>query len=230
MLRAFLVAAIAVLCAPAVALAHGDPASHYLETGSLYPSFEHQPSQEVGLQLLGYLDAAKKAGFPIKVALVTGEGDVADNPEMLNKPQEYAEYVVTALVGSRVPVDGPVVIVTPAGIGVAGPGAEEMRGVTERSGDEAPGRGSGTTGDALAQAAMTAVRDIAAKAGHPLPAHIPPAQVAIVPPKGGGLPSVDFGALTPLLVFAVIFGGAALLFELRTRLSRRGALSLRRIP
>jgi hypothetical protein len=218
MLRAFLAAAIAVLCAPAVALAHGDPASHYLETGSLYPSFEHQPSQDVELQLIGVLDAAKKAGYPIKVSLVT-RADVADTPEMLNKPQEYAEYVVGALVGSRIPVEAPVIIVTPTGIGVAGPGAEEMRGVV-----------TGTTGDQLARAAMTAVRDIAAKAGHPLPAHIPPAQVAIVPPTGGGLPRVDIGALTPLFVFAVIFGGAALLFELRTRLSRRGALSLRRIP
>src|SRR3954451_22737725 len=175
MLRAFLAAAIAVLCAPAVALAHGDPASHYLETGSLYPSFEHQPSENVELQLIGVLDAAKKAGLPLKVALVTGEGDGADNPELLYKPHAYAEYVVTALVGSRVPVDGPVVIVTPAGVGVAGPGAQEMRGVR-----------TGTTGDALARAAMTAVRDIAAKSGHPLPAHIPPAQVAVAPPQGGG--------------------------------------------
>jgi hypothetical protein len=173
----------------------------------------------VELQLRGVLEAAKGAGFPLKLAIVGGEGDVSDNPEMLTRPQAYAEYVVTALVGSRVPVEAPVVIVTPSGIGVAGPGAEEMRGVK-----------TGQGGDALARAAMTAVRDIAAKAGHPLPAHIPPAQVAIAPPKGGGLPDVDFGALTPLLVFAVIFGGAALLFELRTRLSRRGALSLRRIP
>ena len=218
MLRAFLAAAIAVLCAPAVALAHGDPASHYLETGSLYPGFEHQPSQNVELQLMGVLDAAKKAGYPIKVSLISA-ADVADTPEMLNKPQEYAESVVGALVGSHIPVEAPVVIVSPAGIGVAGPGAEEM-----------PGVATGQDGDALARAAMTAVRDIAAKAGHPLPAHIPPAQVAVAPPKGGGLPDVDFGALTPLLVFAVIFGGAALLFELRQRLSRRGALSLRRIP
>jgi hypothetical protein len=219
MLRAFLAAAIAVLCAPAVALAHGDPASHYLETGSLYPGFDLQPSQDVELQLMGVIDAAKHAGFPLKVAIVASEADVADNPEMLNKPQEYAEYVVGALVGSRVPVDAPVVIVTPVGIGVAGPGAEDMASVK-----------TGQGGDALARAAMTAVRDIAAKAGHPLPAHIPPAQVAVVAPKGGGLPDVDFGALTPVLVFAVIFGGAALLFELRQRLSRRGALSLRRIP
>jgi hypothetical protein len=218
MLRAFLAAAIAVLCAPAVALAHGDPASHYLESGSLYPGFEHQPSQKVELQLMGVLDAAKRAGYPIKVSLVSA-ADVADKPEMLNKPQEYAEYVVGALVGSRIPVEAPVVIVSPAGIGVAGPGAEQMPGVK-----------TGHGGDALARAAMTAVRDIAAKAGHPLPAHIPPAQVAVAPPKGGGLPNIDLGALTPLLVFAVIFGGAALFFELRTRLSRRNALSLRRIP
>jgi hypothetical protein len=218
MLRAFLAAAIAVLCAPAVAFAHGDPASHYLETVSLYPGFEHQPSEKVELQLMGVLDAAKKAGYPIKVSLIS-PADVADTPELLNKPQEYAEFVVGALVGSRIPVEAPVVIVSPAGIGVAGPGAAHLPEVT-----------TGQTGDALARVAMTTVRDLAARAGHPLPAHIPPSRNAVAAPKGGGLPDADFGALTPLFVFAVIFGGAALLFELRTRLSRRGALSLRRIP
>jgi hypothetical protein len=213
-----LAAAIAVLCAPAVALAHGDPASHYLETGSLYPGFEHQPSEQVELQLMGLLDAAKQAGYPIKVSLISA-ADVADTPEMLNKPQEYAEYVAGALVGSRIPVEAPVVIVSPAGIGVAGPGAEEM-----------PGVATGRSGDELARVAITTVRELATRAGHPLPAHVAPAPAAVAPPKGGGLPDVDAGALTPLLVFAVIFGGAALLFELRQRLSRRGALSLRRIP
>src|SRR3954463_6429041 len=137
---------------------------------------------------MGVLDAAKKAGFPIKVAIVAGEDDVSDNPEMLNKPQEYAEYVVGALVGSRVAVGAPVVIVPPAGIGVAGPGAEEMRGVR-----------TGTTGDALARTARSAGRDIAAKAGHPLPADRPAPQVSISPPQGARRPDVDFGALTPLL-------------------------------
>lgn len=208
----------AALIAPALALAHGDPASHYLETGSLYPGFAAQPSQNVELELIGMLTAAEKAGYPVKVALVGGIDDVADNPGMLKRPQEYAEYVVSALEGSRIPVQAPVMIVSPYGIGVAGPGAEAM-----------PDAVTGTGGDALARAAMTAVRGAADAAGHPLPAHVPPAQVAVPPPSSGGS-GYDLGGLTPLLVFAVVFGGIALLFELRARLSRRSALSVRRIP
>jgi hypothetical protein len=216
MLRTLLAAALAALLAPAVALAHGDPASHYLESGSLYPSFADQPSQTVQLELIGLLDAARKAGYPVKAAIVAAESDVADNPEMLRKPQAYADYVVSALTGSRVPVEAPVVIVTPYGVGVAGPGAEPVTGVATASG-----------GDALARSAMQAVRSVAAAGGHPLPAHVPPAQVAVPEPPGSGY---DLGGLTPLFVFAAIFGGAALLFELRSRISRRSVLSPRRIP
>jgi hypothetical protein len=212
--RSLLAVTAAALCAPALALAHGDPASHYLETGSLYPSFAAQPSQSVELELIGLLDAARQAGYPLKVALVADESDVADTPAMLRRPQAYAQYVVSALKGSRIAVEAPVVIVTPYGVGVAGPGAKPMPGVSTGSG-----------GDALARSAMTAVRAVAGAGGHPLPAHVPPAQVAVPPPAGSGS-GYDLGGLAPLAVFAAVFGGAALLFELRSRLSRRGAARL----
>src|SRR5215207_116804 len=121
--RVALMAAFALLCAPVAASAHGDAASHYLETGSLYPSFAAQPSQAVELQLIGLLDAAKRAHYPLKVALIADESDVIDVPAMLGKPQEYAEYVVAQLEGVRVSVDAPVLVVSPSGLGLAGAGA-----------------------------------------------------------------------------------------------------------
>jgi hypothetical protein len=215
-LRAVLAALLAMLVVPAGALAHGDMSSHYLETGSLYPSAQ-QPSEAVGLQLLGYLDAAKAAGYPVKVGIVADESDVADRPQMLKRPQAYAEFVVAALAQVRVNVEAPVVIVTPYGVGVSGAGVNAAEA-------EALARGiavsRGVLGDELAKAAMAAIRKVAQAGGHPLPANVPPAKVALVRPPDSSS-GYDLKGLTPVLVFAVIFGGAALLFEVRSRAARR---------
>jgi hypothetical protein len=209
-----LAALFVLLGAPAVALAHGDAASHYLETGSLYPSFAAQPSEQVELQLIGLLDAAQRAHYPLKVALLADSSDVFDMPEMLGKPQQYAEYVVAQLKGVRVPVDAPVLVVSPSGIGLAGP---QPSGAL--AGLPAP---AGATGDDLAKVAQAAVRQVAAASGHPLPANVPPAKVPVVAQTGGGTGSgYGFGGLAPIAVFAVIFGGALALYEGRSRHARR---------
>ena len=61
-LRALGAAFIAALAVAPAAHAHGDPASHYLETDALYPSFARQPSPARELELLGLLEAADRAG------------------------------------------------------------------------------------------------------------------------------------------------------------------------
>src|SRR5215213_10274036 len=121
-LRAVPAAVLAiVLGLPAGALAHGDPASHSLETDRLYVSFTAVPSQAAQLQLHGYLNAAQKAGSPMSVSLVAGEVDVVEDPSMLRKPQEYAEFVSGKLSEElQRPVGEPVVVVTPYGMGIAG--------------------------------------------------------------------------------------------------------------
>ena len=81
---------IIAITAAGSASAHGDPASHYLETDALYPSFARQPSVEVQLQLLGLLQAAERRGYPIKVALVAGVEDLVDDLAMMRAPQRYA--------------------------------------------------------------------------------------------------------------------------------------------
>jgi hypothetical protein len=180
-LGAALIAALAV--APA-AHAHGDPASHYLETDALYPSYARQPSQTRQLELLGLLEAAARRGYPIKVALAAGPEDLVDDLALLKTPQRYAEKVAN-LIAHR--LAAPVLIVTPYGTGMAGRASVNGR-LGPVAGREAravladihvPGQ---ATGDQLAATAMTAVRRIAQAGGHALPADVPPAQQYVPPP------------------------------------------------
>jgi hypothetical protein len=85
--------AVITITATGTASAHGDPASHYLETDLLYPSFARQPSVAVQVQVLGLLQATERRGYPIKVALVAGAEDVVDDLTMLRTPQRYATSV-----------------------------------------------------------------------------------------------------------------------------------------
>jgi hypothetical protein len=198
-------AALIALAAAATASAHGDPAGHYLETESLYPGFADRPSQSLELALLGHLHAAEERGYPIKIALVATREDLSDNAELLRDPQRYAQ-----LVASEFELDTPVVIVSPHGVGAAGPElARTLRGV------EVPRQADG---DDLARTAMVAVRSLAAAAGHPLPARVPPATALRADPSGDD----ESGVNVPLIVglFALVFVPSVLLFEVWTRRRR----------
>jgi hypothetical protein len=198
-----------LLCVPAVALAHGDASTHYLENGNLYPGFSTQRlSQPDELALLGLLDAAQKAGYPIKVSVLGDVSDVSDRPTMFKHPQRYAEVIATDLKRSNITLSAPVIVVSPYGIGVAGPGAQRV---------------DDTSGDQLGQAAMAAVREVAQMGGHALPANVAPMKVPVVPPSksSGGGNGYDLSGLTPFAVFIAIFGSAVLYLQIRTRLARR---------
>ena len=218
-IRGVLAALLVLLCVPAGAQAHGDASTHYLETGTLYPAFGARPSQATELQLMGLLDAAQRAGYPMKVSLLGDESDVSDHLEMFRKPQRYADFVVAELRRSSVPLVGPVLIVSPYGVGVAGP--DVARGDAKRllAGVNVP---AAAGGDQLAATAMTAVRQIAATSGHALPAHVPPAQAAIaMPARSEGY---DLGGLAPFAVFIAIFGSAVAYLQIRTRMAARRPL------
>src|SRR4051812_29250085 len=211
--RVVFAALLVLLCVPAGALAHGDASSHYLETGNFYPGFSVKaPSQASQLQLMGLLAAAEKAGYPIKVSILGDASDVSDRPEMLRRPQRYANYVAAALKSSRVALSAPVVVVSPYGTGVAGPGAEPVAAAT------------GIAGDQLAVAATVAVRRLAMDGGHPLPANVPPLKVPMIKPVKPAGSGYDLSGLTPFAVFIAIFGSAVVYVQIRTRLARRRVL------
>ena len=172
-------AAVILATAPA-AFAHGDPSSHALEQDVLYPAVADRPTQETELALLGLLYAARDAGYPLGVALVATEADLTEDPSMLSRPQDYAEYVVGELARSR-PISRPVLVLTPAGYGLAGAVAGPDGRVSLISRSQAADRVAtlpaiGAGGEAMAKAAMGATRLLAAAAGHPLPESVPPVQ------------------------------------------------------
>jgi hypothetical protein len=114
-----LAAALVALAAPAVAHAHGDPASVRFETEDLYP----QPGDEnapPGIDRLAALVAdAHDQGYRIKVALIASRADLGINPFFWREPQVYADYLERD-VGPA--LRGPVLVVMPQGYGIAWPG------------------------------------------------------------------------------------------------------------
>jgi hypothetical protein len=229
---AVIAASAVVLAGPAAARAHGDPASHYLEGDSLYPAVASRPSQAVELQLMGLLAAADRAGYPIKLALVGNEEDLAYDLTMLRKPQAYAEFVASQ-VRAAGPLAAPLVVVTPYGFGVAG---NEERGgrlqaVTRASARDLLGalRISPTAkGDALAAAGTAAVRQIASAGGHPLPARVAPATSTwtgaagaspVVAAPDDDAPGVDLKLFAALFVAAFVV--LCVVLELWMRRGRR---------
>ena len=200
---------------PANTLAHGDPTAHYLETDPLLTSYAAPPDVPVELQLRGVLDAAAARGYPIKVVLFANENDTGGELEPLEDTQGYATTVSRQLSEVR-PLRAPVLIVTPDRYGVGGPLKAPAR-------DLPPAQEA--SGNALARAAMVAVRRLSSAAGHPLPERIPPAKNNL---RGilGDQSAHDNGG--PWLIAAVVAASAllvALLFVLYRRTLREPANS-----
>ena len=147
---------------------------------------------------------------------------MVDNPDMLRTPQHYAEFVGSELGGE---LQAPVLVVTAYGFGVSG---RALRGGRLAALDRADGRAllggvavpRRAQGDALAEAAIAAVRELARAGGHPLPAKVPPAKVL---GANSGSSSDGLGVNVWLIVglFAVVFIPSVLLFEIWSRTSRR---------
>jgi hypothetical protein len=221
LLAAGCLAAAVLVGTPVAALAHGDPASHYLESDVLYPAFGDRPTAQTELRLLGLLHASEKAGYPLGVALVATEADLTDDTSMLQRPQDYAEYVVAQLGLSRA---RPVLVITPAGYGMAGAAAAAdgraqlvTRPEAARLISSLPPVGAG--GEGLAESAIGAVRLLAAASGHPLPAVVAPARPlasssSTTAPTGSRL---DWRL--PAGVFVAVMAFAAAAFEVQRRVA-----------
>jgi hypothetical protein len=177
-------AACAVSTAPA--RADGDPASDVL---LFQPAFfpYAPPSADAKAELLGAVAAAKKAGYTIRVAVIQSRRDLGADPELYAKPQLYAKFLDAELRSAR--YFGALAVVMPQGFGVAPGGKLTHNGkrfVPAPIGPllraVKPLRPPGSTDpDTLTAAGVTAVKAIAAAAGHPIKGPI-----AKVQPSGSG--------------------------------------------
>lgn len=148
------------------------------------------PSQTA--QLRGLLAEARRAGVPIRVAVIATQADLGSVTELWRQPQNYARFLAAEL--GQV-YRGTLVVAMPAGFGIANvggaaPGGGQV-GVSARPGP-------------LPEATMSVVRAVAVADGHPLA--LP--RAAAVSGSGSALGSIDLGSWLALAAGAALIAAA----------------------
>jgi hypothetical protein len=200
---AALLAGLALLVAPALATADGDPASDVLLISNVSYPFQQKVSKPLIDALNLAAARAKTAGFPIKVAIIATPVDLGAIPELFAKPQQYADFLEKEISFNSKPL---LLVVMQAGFGLVASGPP-----TVLAGLQIPTqKGS----DGLATAAIKAVGLLAAHAGHPI---VLPPVAAAGPATGSGTSSV-FTLVAPVAL--VVLVAAVVAFTRPSRSSR----------
>jgi hypothetical protein len=91
--RVAIATALTALLVPAAAQANGDPASDYLLVQKVFFPFNSKVDSDAAARLEKLLDAAAKAKFPIRVAVIGTPTDLGTASSLFRKPQRYAEFL-----------------------------------------------------------------------------------------------------------------------------------------
>jgi hypothetical protein len=175
--------AAALALAPSTASADGDPASDYLLSTDVYLPLPPGIPPDLGRTITDLLKDTRKAGFPLKVAIIAAPKDLGAVPQYFGRPQSYAPFLESEIAFNT---KKPLLIVMPSGYGVAAlpKGAESaLQGLVPPK---------SAAGEDLGRAAVGAIVKLSKAAGHPVPAPKIPTATG-----GGG------GDTSPLLVFGV---------------------------
>jgi hypothetical protein len=180
-----LLAVLVLLGGAGRANADGDPASDVLTFQNVF--FPYNPPVSPGLQvdLTRLTNQASEQHYPIRVAIIGSKIDLGSVPQLFGKPQQYARFLYQEI---SFAYQGQLLVVMPQGVASVGP---VSRGIVQKAlagitVDQNKGQ------DGLADAAVTAVKQIAFEAGHPL--------------GGGGGGST--GTIVAAVGAAVVIGGA----------------------
>jgi hypothetical protein len=175
---------VAILLPAQEAAADGDPASDVLLLQDVYLPYAPGVPQPLGKTITDLLKTTRKAGFPLKVAIVAQPKDLGAVPQYFDKPQSYAPFLQSEIAFNS---KKPLLIVMPAGYGFAGLPAGTDQAL---EGVDPP---KSANGEDLGRAAVTAIVKLSEAAGHPVPTpKLPKASSG-----GGG------GGTSPALVFGV---------------------------
>ncbi len=157
---ALVAAALAAVAVPTSARADGDPASDVLYTQNVFIPFDTKSSKGAQTALATAIANAKRAGYPIRVAVIETIPDLGAITSLWGKPREYARFLDLELVCCY---KGPLLVVMPSGVGFAhyknGTAKEYRRlaSIPVEHGD-----------DGLALTATKAVVALSRQAGHPI--------------------------------------------------------------
>jgi hypothetical protein len=157
------------------------------------------------------IDAAKNAGYEIRVAVIGSPTDLGSVPVFFGRPAPYAKFLDAELQSAW---KGKLLVVMAAGYGVREHTKPYLAGVKALNGLPPPANG---TPDALMAAATVAVRKLAASEGVKVP--VIPLATTVTPPtssgSNSGSGSTSFVTYALLLAAGlIVLGGivAAILF------------------
>jgi hypothetical protein len=151
-----LVAASSGMSAPR-ALADADPPSDVLLLQDVYYPYQPKVAPRLQAQLDDLTARARRAGFPIKVALVASPADLGAVPQLFGHVVRYARFLEREIHYNR---PRPTLAVMPGGYGTVATGPHGPGIVGQLP---AP-----RTADGMARGAIVAVQRLAAANGHPL--------------------------------------------------------------
>jgi hypothetical protein len=153
-------AGLAVVVLPALALADGDPASDMLLGQNVFYPYTPTVSNRLQAELNAETAAASRAHFPIKVALIASPDDLGAIRSLFGRPQQYAAFLDREIsFGNSAQ---PLLVVMRGGYGIEGLDPVAAAAVARLR--SPPGASS----DDLAQAAAIALPKLASAAGHPI--------------------------------------------------------------
>jgi hypothetical protein len=212
--------ALLALQVPA-ARADGDPASDILLFGD-YSLPYSQPVSDAYKQRLGELtNAAGRARYPIKVAIIASALDLGSEDRFTGRPADYVRFLSTELASPKrytrdpasrkaADVKVPILVVMPEGVALARRGKELSTAAVGKV--ETP-KGEGA--DPLVETAVIAVQRLAADAGRPIkslgPAPPSTANTAGDIPSESSSGNGDSGSSSAWAVAAIIVGGLLLI-------------------
>lgn len=218
----------------APAAADGDPGSDVLVYQPLFLASDAGISVSEQVKLGGLLQDAQRAGFPIRVAIISSPSDLGAVTALWQKPQTYAHFLGIEL---SLTYTGRLLVVMPNGFGFNWPGHSSA------AADHILGRlRIGAGGAGLASATQAAVGALAAAGGVKLPATSgaqapaasqPGSAASQTPqPAGSNSEPAASGSSTDSLV-AIIVAGLAVLagvgYLMRRQVARLPRPRLRRL-
>jgi hypothetical protein len=92
-MRRLLLAIALLLVLATSAQADGDPASDWLVFKAYFLPYAPQTPKDAEEKLNVATAAADRAGYPVRVAVIAGTGDLGVVPQFDGKPQEYATFL-----------------------------------------------------------------------------------------------------------------------------------------
>jgi hypothetical protein len=187
------------LAAVPTARADGDPASDVLASQSLFVPADGGFSQSVEARLSALLASAQRSGYPVRLALIATRADLGSVTALWSMPRQYAAFLGQEL---SLVYRGTLLVVMPDGFGVVWVGPR-----TQDSPNPATARLSAPrAGTPMVTAAMTAVQQLAAAAGHRLA--LPTATPQHPAGSGSALGSVDLWSWLALAAGVAVIAAA----------------------